>query len=507
MSTVQGEVGNVTSERDYYRRLLELGGRDELGPLLEAALALAVEITGAESAYLELHDDELRDDGDAPRFSHAQGLDPSALDSVRASISRGIIARAIALGETIETESAIDDDRFSDFGSVQAHAIRAVLCVPIGKGPPIGTLYIQRQERAGGFSRIDRERIELFARQLTPLADRLMSRRPEREGRDHTTEIRTRFRSPQLIGRSEAMARVLQQAALVSPLDLDVLITGPSGTGKTELARAIVANSKRADRAFVTLNCAALPDTLLESELFGAERGAHSTATKKVTGKVAAAEGGTLFLDEVGELSSAAQAKLLHLLQAREYHPLGSATPVRANIRIISATNADLRQRVADKHFREDLYYRLHVLPIHLPPLAERRDDIPALIEHVCRQACERHGLPALSVARRTLLVCREAGWPGNVRELAHALEAAVIRAHGDGASMVLDHHVFPMATRAATPSAPMTFQEATRQFQRRYLLECLQANDWNVTRTARELDLARSYVHSLIQSAGLTRR
>jgi Nif-specific regulatory protein len=497
------EVVGSASERDYYRRLLDLGGRDELEPLLEEALALAVEITGAEVAYLELHDD----DTDEPRFWRAYGLNAAGIGAVRESISRGIIARALGVGETVETESAIDDDRFAEFGSVRAHGIRAVLCVPIGRRPPIGALYLQRHQQAGGFLPHDRDRIELFARQLTTLADRLLVQRPPRGGVDHTRAIRGRFRGPEIVGRSEALAHVLQQAALVAPLDLDVLITGPSGTGKTALASAIVANSKRTGQPFVVLNCAAIPESLLESELYGAERGAHSTATKKTPGKVAAAEGGTLFLDEVGELPLAAQAKLLHLLQAREYHPLGATSPVKANVRILSATNADLRQRVAERQFREDLYYRLHVLPISMPGLAERRDDIPIIAEHICREVCLRHGLPVLSLAPSTIAACRDAAWPGNVRQLAHALEAAVIRAHGDGADLVLEHHLFPASARSLAASTRPPFHEATRQFQRRYLTETLEANDWNVAATARELGLARSYVYELIRATGITRK
>ncbi len=496
------ESGGAASERDYYRRLLDLGERDELVPLLEDALALAVEITGAEVAYLELHED----DAEEPRFWRAHGLNAGGIDAVRESISRGILARALSAGETVETDSAIDDDRFAGLGSVQTRGIRAVLCVPIGRRP-IGALYVQRHEQAGAFSPQDRDRIELFARQLTPLADRLLAYRPVRGAVDHTQAIRARFRCPELVGRSEALAHVLHQAALVAPLDLDVLITGPSGTGKTALASAIVANSKRAGQPFVVLNCAAIPEPLLESELYGAERGAHSTATRKTPGKVAAADGGTLFLDEVGELPLAAQAKLLHLLQAREYHPLGATSAVKANVRILSATNADLRQRVADRQFREDLFYRLHVLPLAMPALAERRDDVPVIAEHICHEVCLRHGLPVLALAPRTILACREASWPGNVRQLAHALEAAAIRAHGDGSGSILEHHLFPEAARLAGSTARPSFHEATRQFQGRYLAEALEANDWNVAATARELGLARSYVYELIQAIGIARK
>jgi Nif-specific regulatory protein len=495
------EALDAAAERQFYRRLIDLGGQQELEPLLEEALRLIAEVTHASTAYLELHDDDAHPS--TPRFWRGYGCTDDDIEAIRATISGGIIARAITDGRTVETPSAQRDPRFEDMVSVQTLEIEAVLCAPVG-APPIGVVYLQGRTGGGSFEPADRERLELFARQLAPLADRLIPRRPAREHVDHTREVRQRFRCEELIGRSEALARVLIEASHAAPLGISLLLGGPTGTGKSLLARAIAANSKRAKQPFVAINCAAIPELLVESELFGAERGAHSTATKRVVGKVASADGGTLFLDEVAELPLGAQAKLLQLLQERQYYPLGATAPVKVDVRVISATHENLKALVMRRQFREDLYYRLHVLPLVMPGIAERREDIPELVEHFCAAACARHDLRPLRVARRTFQACQEAEWPGHLRELANAIEAGVVRAQIDHAETLLEHHVFPRAENVKHET--MSLHEASRRFRRRYIREALERSDWNVTETARDLDLARGHLYNLIVELGLKR-
>jgi len=332
-------------------------------------------------------------------------------------------------------------------------------------------------------------------------------RRRARISADPTRALRERHRLEGIVGRSQALAATLEQAMLAAPLDVNVLLTGESGTGKSQLARAIHENSPRRRGPMVELNCAAMPATLIESELFGARAGAHAEARGDRPGKVAAAERGTLFLDEVAELPPESQVKLLHLLQSRTYYALGANRPVKADIRLIAATNVDLEEAVRAKRLREDLYYRLEVLPVRLPALRERREDVAELARALGRAACERHRLPVLELSQGALLAVEAAEWPGNVRQLEHAVEAAVIRAEGQGASCVEVRHVFPEDPRSASDDgACVSFQQATSRFQRDLLERTLRETEWNVSETARRLDLARSHVYNLVKTFGLAR-
>ena len=291
----------------------------------------------------------------------------------------------------------------------------------------------------------------------------------------------------------------------MAPLDVSVLLSGASGTGKTQLARILHENSLRASQPFVELNCAAIPEALLESELFGSLPGAHSTATKRSFGKLDAAEHGTLFLDEVSELTPATQAKLLQFLQSRTYYPLGSNKPITADVRVFAATNVDLRSLVQEKRFREDLLYRLEVLPLRVPALAERTEDIPDLMEFFGARAGQAHRFPRLRFSPGAIQAALSAEWPGNVRQLGHAVEAAVIRAAGKASTTIEREHLFPQrAKNSAERREAVTFQQATRQFQEQLLRETLRETSWNVSRAADKLDVARSHIYTLIRSFGL---
>jgi transcriptional regulator with GAF, ATPase, and Fis domain len=325
-----------------------------------------------------------------------------------------------------------------------------------------------------------------------------------------------------MVGRSAAWTHVLSEASRVAPTETTVLLTGASGTGKEVVARFVHRASLRAAGPFVALNCAALPDSLLESELFGFERGAFTGATHAKPGRVEQAAGGVLFLDEVGEMSPGAQAKLLRLLEGREFQRLGATRVQRADIRVLAATNRDLRQMVASGEFREDLFYRLNVFEIRLPLLRERPDDILPLAESLLEEIGRALGRPAAGLSKDAVPRLLAYPWPGNVRELRNVLERASILAEG---GLITGQHLTVLeaprrasapsaagapsrapapASGAAAPGEPPAAAGELRSVERTMILEALRASRYNKTRAARRLGLTRAQLYVRLRRHGL---
>jgi Nif-specific regulatory protein len=376
---------------------------------------------------------------------------------------------------------------------------------------PIGVLYLQGRRSGGAFTDEEVERAKTLARHLAPLVQSLFTRSAQPQT-DHLARFRKRMRLDQVIGRSEALAAVIREVDLVAPLDVAVLITGETGSGKTQLARVIHDNGPRRSRPFLEVNCAAIPENLVESALFGTVRGAFTNAEPS-KGFVGAAAGGTLLLDEIGELSEKTQAKLLQFLQTKTFFPVGASSAQRADVRIIAATNVDLEAAVQDRRFRSDLFFRLNVLTIRMPSLGERREDITLLARSMCERAQREHGLRPLELSPGAIRAIEGAPWEGNVRQLENRLQHAAIRAHAEEAAAIDAAHVFPRDALAPVESqaagaaqAPATFHEETRRFQAALVQRTLEASGWNVSAASRTLDLTRAHLHNLIKAFRLSR-
>jgi two-component system, NtrC family, nitrogen regulation response regulator NtrX len=312
-----------------------------------------------------------------------------------------------------------------------------------------------------------------------------------------------------MVGGSAGLAEVRSLIGRVGPTDARVLVTGENGTGKELVARAIHESSPRRDRAFVEVNCAAIPTELIESELFGHMKGSFTGAVSDRAGKFELADGGTLFLDEVGDMSLSAQAKVLRVLQEGVVTRIGAARSITVDVRVLAATNKQLEQEIADGRFREDLFYRLNVVPIHVPPLRERREDIPDLVAHFVGQLGGRAGIVAKPFADDAVRRLAGRAWPGNVRELRNAVERLLILSPGRTVTGADVDRVLPGpagAEVAAAGERAGTFEAFRQDAERAFLLQKLREHEWNVSETARALDMPRSNLYKKIEKYQLTR-
>jgi two-component system nitrogen regulation response regulator NtrX len=320
------------------------------------------------------------------------------------------------------------------------------------------------------------------------------------------SHIEDRYR---MVGSSKALSNVQEIIEKVAPTHSRVLITGANGSGKELVARAIHANSPRADRPFVEVNCAAIPGELIESELFGHMKGSFTGAVQDRPGKFEQADGGTLFLDEIGDMSEAAQSKVLRALQEGAITRVGGSQPIEVDVRVLAATNKPIQKEIEAGRFREDLYYRLNVVPIEVPPLDSRKDDIPLLVEHFVSELRASSGLAGKTFDEEAIEALRRREWRGNVRELRNAVERMLIMSSGATVTIADVNGLGGGATGGLFESAgnPSTFETFKQEAEKSFLTAKLQEFSWNVSETARALEMPRSNLYKKIDKYGLSRK
>lgn len=343
---------------------------------------------------------------------------------------------------------------------------------------------------------LDLEKVTILVRNA------LHQRKLEEENLNLRIQVERRF---ELVGSSPSMERLRELIAMAAPANSRVLISGANGTGKELVARAIHLQSPRHNRSFVEINCAAIPETLIESELFGHEKGAFSGASSMKRGKFELADGGTLFLDEIGDMSLATQAKVLRALQEQQFTRVGGTKLINVQVRVIAASNKDLAEEIGKGTFREDLYYRLNVLPIVVPTLKERRDDIPELAQHFLRMHSEEQGMKPKEFSPQGMEALQRHDWPGNIRELRNLIERLLIMVP----KPIIDAADVEMFLQGRAPSGVPSLavgtnydslREARNAFEREVISLKLRENNWNVSKTADELKIERSHLHRKIK-------
>jgi Nif-specific regulatory protein len=485
------------------------------GGTLEEALAPALERM---ATYLRLERGTLtlfrRDQGEV-LVEMAYGLSPEQVEKGKYRVGEGITGRVAASGKPVLVPRVVDEPEFLNrTDSREALEDLAFLCVPVlRQGRVVGTLAADRRTADGAVLEEHLHVLETISFMIAETAAiHLLVQETEGEDaarlRDDNARLRAELaemgRSASMVGNTPPMRRLYGMIARVAPTNTTVLILGESGVGKERVADAVHANSRRAKGPMVKFNCGALPESMVESELFGHTKGAFTGAVADRKGRFEMADGGTVFLDEVGELSLSIQVKLLRVLQEREVEPLGSGRPIKVDVRIVAATNRDLAAMVKDGRFREDLYYRLAVFPIQVPALRNRKSDIPALVDHFVEQFSREHEKKAVRISTPAIDMLVQHHWPGNVRELSNVIERAVLLCE-DG--VIRGYHLPPTLQTPVSGETALAggMQTALDSLEREYILEALKAAKGNVAAAARHLGVTERKLGLRIRKHRLT--
>jgi transcriptional regulator with GAF, ATPase, and Fis domain len=560
MHTLTGEAQRERENLRVFANVTrELVRETDVNRLLRTIVDSAVALSGGERGFLLLsatlpgrrEGAAGRPDPSEMKVRVARSFDKEDIPVPASRLSLGIARRVITTGQGLLSVDAGRDERFSGMASVEDLRLRSVICLPVrisydGEGHVEGVLYVDNRLQHGAFSAEDLELLKLLADQaaialrnahlVAELRERnerllqsaqkieLLNEQLGRKVKDRDTELavvraelgreRGRYDYTAIVGASDGMRRVFQQLDRIIESDLPVLIQGESGTGKELIARAIHFNGARKERPFVSENCAALPDTLLESELFGHTRGAFTGAHKAKKGLLEQADGGTLFLDEIGDMSTEMQKKLLRVLQEGEFRALGSNEQVKVDVRVVAASHRNLDELVRAGGFREDLYYRIKVLAIDLPPLRERREDIPLLAEALLARAARDAGRPVPHLPREVVAALVAHDWPGNVRELENEMRRIVVLASDEVTLDLLSTSVFTpgkhvparlVEAGAASVLEPgKTIQTAVADLERRSCEMALADAQGNKSRAAKILGISRFALQRKLEKYGI---
>jgi Nif-specific regulatory protein len=493
--------------------LLEIGQTLADTPNLKGALGRVLETLGQHHGMLRSFVILLDADEDKLRALACYGINAEKARHVHYRVGEGVVGRVVESGKPIVVPQASREpmllNRFSAREKNSSRRELSFICVPVRLGgKPVGALgadLLYKQDRD-----YDRETkfLAIVASMMAQAlkVEHLIEADKQRLLEENThlkQELRERYDFSHIIGNSSPLREVYEQVTQVARTNTTVLLRGESGTGKELIAHAIHYNSLRANKPFIKVSCAALPETLIESELFGYEKGAFTGAQGRKKGRFELADGGTLFLDEIGDLNISTQIKLLRVLQEREFERLGGTETIKVNVRLIAATNKDMERAIADNQFREDLYYRLNVFAIFMPPLRERKSDILLLADHFLEKYARAHGKRIKRISTPAIDMLSSYHWPGNVRELENTLERAVLVCETN----VIHGHHLPPTLQTAEGSGTVTtlkLETAIEAYERDLIQDALKTTRGNRAKAAKLLDTTERIIGYKIKKFGI---
>ena len=433
MKKLEEEHNLLERKADTFTTVHQIGtllhGQLDPDRLLKLALDKILEITGSDRGYIIILDETGK-----IHFRVGREPDHTGLDSPERHVSRSVISHVCETGEPVLLNDTTSDDRFCPSKSIVQYGIQSILCVPLRiKRRLVGSIYIDSSSARNIFLDSDLEMLSVIADQIClGLGNALFVRELQESKARLESMIRSQYRFDSFRGRSPTILKVLEMAGRVARSRASILIEGESGTGKDLLAKAIHHNSPRVEKPYVHVTCSAMTESIVESELFGHERGAFTDAKARHRGRFETAHQGTVFLNEIGDMPLQTQAKLLRFIQDGEFERVGGTETLEVDVRIIAATNKNLREEMARGNFREDLYHRISAISITIPPLRERRDDIPLLVEHVVRSLCEEEKIPIKKYGSDLLDFMDSYEFPGNVRELRNLVHRLIVLSRDD---------------------------------------------------------------------------